>query len=260
MNLILQILFLFGLGYGTIVLVMYTKQASFLFHPVQATHTSFTSSSVRPYNLQRDDVALNGWLVNPKFRRETLLIYFGGNAEDIFLNIDDFEAIQATSLFVSYRGYGPSTGMPGEAELFADALAVFDDVVQRYAPKNIFLMGRSLGSGVACYVAAKRKVGGVILVTPYDSIVAVAKSAYPWLPVATLLRHKFNSVHYVQQMKNPALVIYGGEDKVVAPERTRTLLKHIKSEKEVVYLERADHSNIDMIPLYWQSILEFIGS
>jgi pimeloyl-ACP methyl ester carboxylesterase len=258
MNLLVQILFFLGVGYGALVIFMYVKQESFIFFPVQATHSSTAVSNVSPYSLQRNDVVLKGWLVNPKYRRETLVLYFGGNAEDVFSNIDEFEAIQGASLFVSYRGYGPSSGTPGESELFSDALAVFDDAVEQYSPKNIFLMGRSLGSGVACFVASKRDVRGVILVTPYDSIAAVAQSVYPWLPVATLIKHKFNSVEYASKIGSPVLVLYGGEDRVVVPQRTRSLLLHLNGEKKVVYLERADHSTIDMHPEYWGSILEFL--
>ncbi|EKD36105.1 MAG: hypothetical protein ACD_75C01633G0001, partial [uncultured bacterium] len=161
--------------------------------------------------------------------------------------------------FVAYRGYGPSSGRPGEAELFADALAVFDDMLARYSPEQVFLIGRSLGSGVACYVASRREVQGAILVTPYDSIENVAKSHYPWFPVGLFLRHRFASLDYLQDIRCPLLVLYGGQDRVISPARTENLIRHIRGEKEVVYLKAADHGTIEMYPAYWEAVLRFIN-
>ncbi len=191
--------------------------------------------------------------------REKLIIYYGGNAEDIFQNIDEFRDIKAASLFVAYRGYGPSDGTPGEIELFADSLAAIDDMVNRYSPKEIFLIGRSLGSGVACYAAARKEVQGAILITPYDSIVNIARTSFPWLPISLLLKHRFNSLQYLAGIACPLLVIYGGQDKVVSPERTKNLIEHIVGKKEIVFIKRADHGNIDMFPEYWPALLSFIN-
>ncbi|MCP4339656.1 MAG: alpha/beta hydrolase, partial [Desulfobulbaceae bacterium] len=143
--------------------------------------------------------------------------------------------------------------------LFSDSLAVIDDVVSRYSPKKIFLVGRSLGSGVACYVAATKEVQGVILITPYDSIENIARASFPWLPVSLLLKHRFRSIDFLDRIGCPLLVLYGGKDKVVAPERTANLIDHIVGEKEIVFIDRADHGTIEMFPEYWAAILRFIN-
>jgi hypothetical protein len=129
----------------------------------------------------------------------------------------------------------------------------------RYSPDQVFLIGRSLGSGVACYAASRRKVQGAILVTPYDSIENVARAHYPWLPVTLFLRHRFASLEYVRDISCPLLVVYGGEDRVISPARTENLLRHIQGEKEVVLIPAADHSTIEMHPAYWQAVLRFIN-
>ncbi len=215
------------------------RQENFLFRPVKRRHdTTQDFDDVTAYTLDVPGASLNGWLVNRKYRRECLLIYYGGNAEDIYYNIDEFEALQMATLFVAYRGYGSSSGKPGEKAFFSDALAVYDDVVQQFSPDKVFLMGRSIGSGVASYVASKRTVSGTILVTPFDSIVSVAQSFYPWLPVKLLLKHRFESTRYVATVTSPFLV---------------------KGETTSVYIENADHGNIDMYPAYWHSIISFIN-
>ena len=258
-SLVFQIVIFLLIGYLFCLLFMYFRQESFLFFPPAAKHESHDYENVVDYLLEQKTATLRGWLVNPGLVREKLLIYYGGNAEDIFLNIDEFRDIKAASLFVAYRGYGPSDGTPGETGIFADSLAVIDDMVNRYSPKEIFLIGRSLGSGVACYAAANKKIQGTILITPYDSIENIARSSYPWLPVSLILKHRFDSIKYLDRIHCPLLVIYGGQDRVVLRERTMNLLDHIAGKKEILLIDRADHGTIDMYPEYWAAILRFIN-
>lgn len=258
MSLVLQIAGFLALAYVGIAGFMYWRQESFLFYPTVATHASQNSGHVEDYSFTGAGVTVKGWLVNPLYAKDKLVIYYGGNGEDVFLNVEEFEALQCATLFVAYRGYGPSEGQPGEQGIFADALGIFDDLRGRYPSSEVFLMGRSLGTGVACYVASRRGVAGVILVTPYDSLVAVAQSAYPWLPIGFLLHHRFDSVAYVAKVTAPFLIFYGGEDTVVPPARTKRLLEHIPGKKEVVYIERANHSTIAMFPEYWPALLAFL--
>ena len=259
MSLLIQLIFSIVIFYVLCMIFMYLRQDALIFYPNAARHEGHGEDGVVDYSLERGEVTLRGWLVNPAYAREKLLIYYGGNAEDVFLNIDEFKGIQVATLFVAYRGYGPSGGRPGEAELFADALVVFDDMRARYTPDRVFLVGRSLGSGVACYVASRREAQGAVLVTPFDSIENVAKSLYPWFPVSFFLRHRFASLDYIGDVRCPLLVLYGGKDQVIGPARTRNLIEHIQGEKEVVYLDAADHGTIDMYPAYWQAILRFIN-
>jgi len=257
-SLMVQIISWFLICYLLCVVFMYFRQDAFLFFPTSARHENHNHEGVVDYHLQQGQVSLRGWLVNPGFLQQKLLIYYGGNAEDVFQNIEEYQSIQAATLFVAYRGYGPSSGKPGEMAFYADALAVFDDIFARHAPQKIYLLGRSLGSGVACHVAAKRSVAGAILITPYDSIENVAKSHYPWLPVSRLLKHRFSSLDSLPAIRCPLLVLYAGKDRVVPPPRSENLIRHIQGEKEVLFLPDADHGTIDMYPEYWQAVLAFI--
>ena len=126
-----------------------------------------------------DQVRLHGWLVKatPTQAPAPLLIYFGGNAEEVSWLVSTAGQYAGWSLLIlNYRGYGSSEGKPGEAELFADALQIYDYAARRADAGRIAVMGRSLGSGVAVYLAAQRPVAGVILVSPYDSVESVAMS------------------------------------------------------------------------------------
>src|SRR5882672_4713015 len=144
-----------------------------------------------------DGVKLRGWLVKGKGAPAPLVIYFGGNAEEVSWLVDLADQFAGWSLLlVNYRGYGESKGKPGEKELLEDALVIHDYANRRPEVNSgrIVAMGRSLGSGVAVHLAAHRSLRGVILVSPYDSMVEVAKRHYPFLPVSLMLRHRFDSL------------------------------------------------------------------
>lgn len=257
MLLVKQLFFITALFYVIILLFMFFQQKRFIFFPTQTRHAPPPGGT--EFIFEHDNVTLQGWMLQEKFAADRLIIYYGGNAEDIYYATEQFSKYGDTAaLLVNYRGYGGSTGTPGEKELFADALAVFDEIVQRHAPEKIFLMGRSLGSGVASYVAANRKVTGTILITPFDSIASIAKRQFPFLPTETLIQHPFRSIDFVQQFTAPTLVIYGGRDTTVLPAQTRKLIEHIKGDTAIVYIEEAEHNNIELFDQYDLAILEFI--
>lgn len=157
------------------------------------------------------------------------LIYFGGNAEDVSLDMPDFSlAFPNYAIYLlHYPGYGGSSGSPSEQAIFADALALFDRVHAQH--QNIVVVGRSLGSGVAIYVASLRPVARLVLVTPYDSLQDVAAQNYPYLPVRWLLRDKFESWRYAPQVVAPTRIIVAEQDEVIpraSTDRLRTRFKN----------------------------------
>ena len=153
------------------------------------------------------------------------LIYFGGNAEDVSRNMPDFsQAFPNYAIYLlHYPGYGGSSGSPSEQAIVADALALFDHVYADH--KNIVVVGRSLGSGVAVRLASLRPVERLVLVTPYDSLGDVAARNYPFLPARWLLRDKFESWRYAPQVTAPTRIIVAEQDEVIprtSTDRLRT--------------------------------------
>ena len=112
-----------------------------------------------------------------------------------------------------YPGYGGSSGNPSQQAIFAAALALFDRVHAEHA--NIVVIGRSLGSGVAVWVASERPVARLVLVTPFDSLGDVAAAQYPFLPVRWLLRDKYESWRYAPQVTAPTRIIVAEQDELV---------------------------------------------
>lgn len=253
-----QIILIFLFFYFMLLLYLYFQQKNLIFFPTRAEHTLNDPESAE-YTVENGEAVLRGWIINHRSASDKLIIYYGGNAEDIFFSQDEFKSYRDTAtLLMNYRGYSNSDGNPSELALFEDALTIFDAVTDEYRPKRVYLMGRSLGSGVAAYVSAKREVSGCILITPYDSIEAVAQKRFPYMPVSLLLQHKFRTVDYVPDIDTPFLIIYGGRDRTIPAHHTEQLMKHIKSEKEVIYIREAEHNNIELFDEYRLAILKFI--
>ena len=152
------------------------------------------------------------------------LIYFGGNAEDVAANLPALiRAFPNHALYLlHYRGFGGAPGQPSEAGLVADALALFDRVVAEH--RHVVVLGRSLGSGVAVHVASVRPVARLVLVTPYESIEALAAAKFPWLPIRWLLLDKFESGRHAPGVSAPTLLVVAENDEMIPRASAEALL------------------------------------
>jgi pimeloyl-ACP methyl ester carboxylesterase len=163
----------------------------------------------------------------PKDR--TLLLGFGGNAwngQDVAVYLHELFPDSDVVTF-HFRGYSPSTGSPSAEALIADAPLVYDAAVARVKPRRIIAAGFSIGSGVAALLAAKRRLDGLILVTPFDSLRAVAQSMYPWLPIGPFFEHEFDAAGALEQSKVPVAIIAAERDEIVPAARTEALRQRI---------------------------------
>jgi uncharacterized protein len=191
-----------------------------------------------------------------------MVLYFGGNAEEPSWMLEELGNVPGASwLIVDYRGYGLSEGSPGEAALVSDALQWFDLAMKLPGAdaKRTYVFGRSLGSGVAVALAARRPVAGVILATPFDSLAAVAKRYYWYLPTDLLLKHRFDSIELAPALKQPLLCLIAGRDEVIPPVHGERLFGAWGGEKRKVVLAEAGHNTADAHPLFWTSIREFLA-
>lgn len=240
---------------------MYFAQDSLLFLPQPLAGPPRSVRPVEPLAFEREDgVKLRGWLVKTGAEKAPLVVYYGGNAEELSWQMAEPWPAAWSLALVNYRGYGESGGRPSEAALLADALAVFDALARRadVDAGRIVLVGRSLGSGVATYVAAERPVAAVVLVSPFDSMIAVGRRHYPWLPVGLLLKHPFDAAARAPRASAPLLAIAGGRDWIIPAEHSRKLVAAWGGPKRLVELAEADHNDIAVAPQYWPAIHAFL--
>jgi pimeloyl-ACP methyl ester carboxylesterase len=200
------------------------------------------------------------WIENPQPKTPAVVLYFGGNAEDVLYTASTASSIAArTVVLVNYRGYGGSSGEPSQKALYEDGLAIYDYVRKRGVPaEQIVVMGRSLGSGVASMLASARPVRAAILITPYDSLASVAAAHYPFLPVRLLLRHPFHSTDWARHTHAPALFLASEHDLVIPNAHARKLFEAWAGEKQFHILPQTGHNDIEMHPDYYRLIDEFL--
>jgi pimeloyl-ACP methyl ester carboxylesterase len=159
---------------------------------------------------------------------------------------------------MNYRGYGGSTGSPSEGALFSDAVALYDEVADTH--KEVIVMGRSLGTGVAVYLAESRPVKALILVTPYESMVALARHYYPFLPVNPLLKDRYESHRRAPRIEVPILALMAERDEVIPAKISSGLVAAFNpGTVEEVVIEGAGHNTIQEYEKYHLSIKNFMN-
>ena len=240
--------------YAGLCALLFVTQRSQIYFPVGESAAPGATAA----RFALDGAELKVWTVERP--GAAALLYFGGNAEDVGASIGRFaQTLPRHSLyFVNYRGYGGSTGKPTERGLTRDAIALYDRLRERHA--DISVVGRSLGSGVAVQLAAEREVRRLVLVTPFDSLVNVARSHFRWLPVGLLMLDRFDSAGRAPSIDAPVLVVIAELDEVVPRARSDALVDAFRRPPSVVVLAGARHNDIDLDPRYARALGEFIGT
>jgi uncharacterized protein len=260
-----SLLLAIAVGYAAIAALVWLLQEKLIFYPRAPEPLPLAPAGWRleeVLHVTADGTRLAGVLVLPPAERAPLVIYFGGNAEEVTSYAPEAERTYGARavLLMNYRGYGRSAGRPGEKALVADGIELYDWAARRPGidPARIAVHGRSLGTGVAVQVAAARPVRCVVLTSPYASLVEVAKEVYWWLPVALLMRHRFDSASLAPGLRAPALVLMGGADNLVPPHHSRKLAAAWGGPVERVSLEGFGHNDIDVNPRYDAAIRAFL--
>lgn len=159
----------------------------------------------------------------------TLILGFAGNAWNAEAAAAYLHQIYPQHDLVAfhYRGYRPSTGSPSARALVEDAALVHDHAAARIRPDRIVAVGFSIGSGAAASLAGRRPIAGLILVTPFDSLRAVARGHYPWLPVGLLFRHELRPATWLTEAAVPTALIAAERDTIIPPPRAEALRRAV---------------------------------
>lgn len=234
--------------------LLYLLQDKLLYHPSEAVEHDYTEKIIESNGLELKVIVLNEG-------KEKGILYFGGNGESVVSsanqraeNFPDY-----TMYLVNYRGYGGNSGKPSKEVLYADALVAYDTFKKEH--KELFLMGRSLGSSVASYVASQREVKKLVMITPFDSLVNVAQSKYPMYPIAWILKDKYDNVENLSKAKQTEImVVMADEDKVIPNEHTLALVESLeKNRTELEVVKGYGHNNLQKSEGYYERIRGFFG-
>jgi alpha-beta hydrolase superfamily lysophospholipase len=175
-----------------------------------------------------------------------IIMIFHGNAENMMTvekQVADFHRLGYAVAAWDYPGYGRSTGCWfDEQDLLMDATKAFYWTQQQAGGKPITLYGRSIGTGLALYIASQQPVQRVLLISPYDSLANVGKDHMPpYIPVDWLILYPLHANEWIAKVQVPIHAIHGLKDTLIAPERARQLMQHAGKNADITWVENAGH-------------------
>jgi dipeptidyl aminopeptidase/acylaminoacyl peptidase len=245
------------------------NQRKLVFNPTIKREVDSPRSSghrTRPVVLRAGDgTRLCGWLMTPHVPgHHPAVLYFGGRSEEVSWVARDAGRLfpNMTVLAMNYRGYGDSHGDPAEIHMVDDGCTLFDWLAQHghVDGGRIAVVGRSLGSGVAIQVAKQRPVHSVVLVTPYDSVLAIAKRRFRAMPIEYMLRHRFESVKHAPSLKVPTYVLRAEQDDVIPHSHTDQLVAKLAQLCGDDVIPGSDHLNIPYLEATQVRIARFLAT
>ncbi len=212
-----------------------------------------------------DGTRLHGWLVPGG--GEIALLWFHGNAGNIGDRVEllgELHRELGLAIFIlGYRGYGESKGKPSEAGLYLDAEAALGALTERLGvpAEQVALLGQSLGTAVAVELANRHRPAGVILESPFTSVRDMARRHYPWLPVWSLLRTRFDSLSKIANVRAPVLIIHGEDDMIVPVEMGERVFAAAREPKRLLTIPGAGHNDAHVIGRseYFAAIRAFVA-
>lgn len=225
----LKFLIILVVAYAAVVLIAYSAQTSLLFPTSLAGRPPILApNSERIMCDTLDGERLQGVRIPPATdsRGDRMIVLgFGGNAWNAENMASYLHELFPTTEVITfhYRGYRPSTGTPGAAALLSDAPLVYDCAIRTGDPARLVVVGFSIGTGVAAHLARRRPVGGLVLVTPFDTLERLARQHYRWLPIGLLLRHHMAPVDELRDVTAPVALIAAEEDTIIPEQRTAPL-------------------------------------
>jgi pimeloyl-ACP methyl ester carboxylesterase len=239
-------------------------QDRLIFFPQPGGSTAHLPAEAKPLEIvAADGTRLRGWMRVAAETPAPVVLYFGGNAEEVSWTLADKRwPREWTIVAVNYRGYGGSEGEPSETALVADALAIYDVIAARpdVDGRRIVAFGRSLGTGVAVKLGAARPLAGAILVSPFDSLVEVGRTHYPFLPVSWLLKHRFDSEAEARRTQAPLLAIVADGDSIIPRERSQALYDAWAGPKAWLVVPATGHNSLSEPNAFWAGVAGFLAA
>jgi len=254
----------FGLLYAAALSGTYVIQRDLQYFP---SHRDPTPQAAGLAGVDRmtlttpDGETLVLWFAPPENGRPVIL-FLHGNAGALPDRADRLAYYQSRGFgaaFLSYRGYGGSTGSPSETGLMIDAKTAYDHLRSLgYPADRIVLVGESLGTGVAVQTAALNPVGAVVLEAPYSAAVDIARRQYPWLPVGVLMKDQFRSRDHIARIRAPLLILHGEADRVIPMGFGKRLFDAARDPKTFLSLGPVGHEAL-YDPETWAKGADFIN-
>ena len=242
----MQIISIIFFIYFLVLVFLYFYQRNLLYHPNENNYSE-DKISVDIENVRiktSDNIELLGWYHEKNLKDFKTLIFFHGNAgslENRIHKLNHFRDMNINFLIIAWRGFSGNNGNPSEQGLYEDGKSAIDWLIKKgVSEKNLILYGESLGTGVATHLAQNKNFAGVILETPFTSMIDAAKKFYPYIPVKLLLKDKFENYKKIKNINSPILIMHGEADQLV-PFSMGEKIYEIANEPKYSYFTKYDN-------------------
>ena len=191
------------------------------------------------------NIKLKSWLIKKDFKKYKTLLFFHGNAGNLFnrsYKLNRFNELDLNVLIISWRGFSGNPGEPTEINLYEDSRKAVKWLNDKgVSSENIILYGESLGTGVAVELGQNNKFNSIILESPYTSMEKAAKIYYPYLPIKYLLKDKYNSEKKIKNINIPILIMHGKKDHIIPFHMGKKLFETANLPKQFLVIASDDH-------------------
>ena len=214
------LIFIFAI-YLIVTLGLYIFQRKLLYYPIVNNYSGdrLVVLIEKVKIKTKDNIELLSWYHKKNINDYKTILFLHGNAgtlEDRIHKINHFKDIDINFLLLSWRGFSGNNGDPSEKGIYEDARSAVRWLKNKgIVEKNIIIYGESLGTGAAVEIAQNNDFAGVILESPFTSMIDAGKTKYPFFPVRLLLKDKYESDKKIKNIKSPILIMHGEVDRIV---------------------------------------------
>ena len=247
-----------------IILIFYFNQEKILFYPQKLTadHTfNYNETFDEIFITTKDKIKLHGLLFKADSSRG-LVFYLHGNAGSLntWGRVAKPFLVNNYDCFVlDYRGYGKSEGeISSESQLLEDVNLVYQELIKKYKEDEVIIVGYSIGTAFAAYLASINNPAKLILKAPYNNMTYMLELYYGWLP-SSLLRYKLTTDEYLLAADLPVIIFHGDEDRLIPYECSVILKETFDGDDILITLHKQDHNGISSNTDYIKSINKLLG-
>ena len=265
MNFFALIFLIFILTYFFILFYTYIFQRNLLYHPTENNYfgdkilVDVEKIKIRT----QDNIQLVSWYHKKNLNKYKTILFLHGNAgslENRIHKINHFKDMNINFLIIAWRGFSGNEGKPTEKGLYEDARSAVRWLKSNgVGENNIIIYGESLGTGVATEIAQNKNFAGVILESPFTSMVDAAKDKYPYLPVKLLLKDKYESDQKIKNIKSPVLIMHGKVDNIV-PFHMGEKMYELANEPKYYYFSEYDDHMMEYNEKLLKALKDFVNS
>ena len=251
--------------YASVLILLFIFQRSLMYHPDENNYfgDKLEVDVEKVKIVTSDNIDLLGWFHKKDIKKFKTIVYFHGNAgklENRIHKLNHFKDINVNFLIISWRGFSGNSGKPTEKGLYEDGKSTIDWLKNiGLSDKDIVLYGESLGTGIATHIAQNRKFAGLVLETPFTSMVDAAKNVYPYIPVGILLKDRYENEKKIKHINIPVLVMHGEKDQIIPFEMGKKIYE-IANKPKYSYFTKYDNHMMEYDEKLVFALTSFIKS